>query len=120
MPQYLADFGQRGPVPQHLRRQRVAKLMGTRRRRLNAGALERMPNDRAHASLALKAADGRFAAQKHATTGAAGAPVTQVRGDRCARIRGKGQGGSVTAFASDAHLADIPVNILELEQGHFA
>ena len=71
MSQDLSDFGQRGAVAQHLRRQRVAKLMGARRRGLDAGALEPMPNDRSNGTLAEKAADGRFAAQKYATTGAA-------------------------------------------------
>ena len=45
MPQNLADFAQRGAVAQHLRRQPVAKLMGTCRGRVDASAQKRMPND---------------------------------------------------------------------------
>jgi len=51
------------------------KLMGTHRRGLDAGALERMPNDRSNGTLAQKAADGSFAAQEHATTEATRAAV---------------------------------------------
>ena len=108
MPQDLADFGQRGAAAQHLGRQRVTKLMGARRRSLDAGALERMPNDRSNGTLAQKAADGSLAAQKHATAGAARAAVAQVRRDRRADLRREGKGGSLTAFPSDAHLCRRP------------
>jgi hypothetical protein len=91
MPQHLADFGQRGTVAQHLGRQRVAKLMGACCRGSDAGALERMPNDRSNGTLAQETANGRLAAQKHATTGAVWASVAQVRGDRLADLRGEGK-----------------------------
>jgi hypothetical protein len=120
MSQDLADFGQRGAVAQHLGRQRMAKLMRARGRGLDPGALERMPDDRSNGTLAQKSADGSFAAQKHATTGAAGAAVAQVDGARRTDIPRKRKGGSVTAFASDAHLSGIPINIFKLEKGHFA
>src|SRR5436309_8987129 len=103
MPQDLADFGERGPAAQHLGRQRVAKLMGARRRRLDAGALERMPNDRSNRTLAQKAADRSFAAQKHATASAARASAAQIRRDRFADVHGEGKRGSLTAFPPDAH-----------------
>ena len=32
---------------------------------------------------------------------------------------GKGKCGSLAAFASDAHLSGVPVDIVELEKGHF-
>ena len=119
MPQHLADFGERGTVPQHLGRQRVAKLMGACRRSLDAGALERMPNDRSNGTLAEKTAGGRLAAQKHATIRAAWASTAQIRRDRLADIHGERQRGSVTAFPSDAHLSRLPVKIVKLEEGHF-
>jgi hypothetical protein len=119
MPQDLADFGQRGAVAQHLRRQRVTKLMGTCRRGLDAGALERMPNERSNGRLAQKATDRSFAPQKQATMSAARAPAAQIRRDRLADIHGEGQRGSVTAFPPDAHLSGLPVNIVKLEKGHF-
>ncbi len=118
MPQYLADFSQRGAVAQHLGRQPVAKLMGARSRGVNAGTLERMPNDRSDGTLTQKAADGCFAAQKHATTGAARASVAQVRHDRLADIPGEGKCGSLTAFPSDAYSSGIPGNIVKLEKSH--
>ena len=52
MPQDLADLSQRGPVAQHLGRQRMTKLMRTGRGGLDAGAVERMPNDRSNRTLA--------------------------------------------------------------------
>ncbi len=107
-------------MPQHLSRQRVAKLMSALCRGLDAGTLERMLNDRSNSTLAQKTTYGSFAAQKHATTGAARASVAQVSRDRCADIRRKRKGSSLMAFASDAHLSDTPVNILKLEKGHFA
>ena len=97
----------------------VTELMGARRRCLDAGALERMPNDRSNSTLALKAPDGSFAAKKHATAGAARAAVAQVRRDRRADLRGKGKRSSVIALAADAHRAGVPVNIVELEKGDF-
>ena len=70
MPQYHADFCQRGALAQHLCRQRMAKLMGTRRRGLYAGALESVSNDRTNGTLAQKSTDRSFAAEKQPTTGA--------------------------------------------------
>ena len=119
MSQYLADFGQRSAVAQHLGRQPVAKLMGTRCRGLDAGAPERMPNDRSYGTLAEKSADGSSAAQKHATAGATRPTLFQVRCDRRADIRGKGKCGSLTAFTPDAHLSGIPVDIVKFEKGNF-
>ena len=119
MPQDVADFGQRGAVAQHLRRQRVTKLMGARRRGLDAGALERMPNDRSNGTLAQKASDGRFATQKHATIGAARTSAAQIRRDRFADLRREGKCGAWTAFPSDAHLSGLPVNIVKLKKSHF-
>jgi len=106
-------------MAQHLGRQRVAKLMGAGRRGLDAGALERMPNDRSNCTRAQKSADGSFTAQKHTATSAAWASVAQVLRDRFADIRRKGKCGSLTAFPSDAHLSGIPVDIVKLEKGHF-
>ena len=88
MPQYLADFGQRSAAAQHLGGQRVTKLMGARGWGLDAGALECMTNDRPNGTLAHKAADGSFAAQKHTTTGAARASVVQVRRNRLTDVSG--------------------------------
>ena len=119
MPQDLTDFGERGAVAQHLRRQRVTKLMGSCRRRLDAGALERMPNDRSNGTLAQKAADGSLAAQKHATIGAARAAAAQIRRDRLADIHREGKCGFLTALPSDAHLSGVPINIVQLEKSDF-
>ena len=62
---------------------------------------------------------GALLREKHATAGAARATVAQIRGDRRADFRRQGKGGSLTAFPSDAHLSGLPVNIVELEKGHF-
>ena len=118
MPQGVADFGQRSAVAQHLSRQCMTKLMSALCRGLDAGALERMPNNRSNTTLAQKATDGSFAAQKHATTGAARPSVAQVCGDRRPDIGRQGKGGSMTAFASDADLSCVPVNIFKLEKSH--
>ena len=101
-------------------RQRMTKLMSSGCWGLDAGPLEGMSNNRSDTTLAQKTADGSFAAEKHATTGATRASVTQVRSNRRADICWQGKGGSMTAFAADAHLSDVPVNILKLEKGHFA
>ena len=58
MPQGVADFGQRSAVAQHLSRQCMTKLMSALCRGLDAGALERMPNNRSNTTLAQKATDG--------------------------------------------------------------
>ena len=94
--------------------------MGAFCRSMNAGTVERMSDDRSNATRAQKAADRAFAAQKHATARAARASVAQVGGDCSADIRWKGECGSLIAFTSDAHLSSVPVNILQLEKGHFA
>ena len=57
MTQHLADLAERGAVAQHLGGQSMAKLMGARGGRIDAGALERMPNDRSNATGTAKAAD---------------------------------------------------------------
>src|ERR1700731_314061 len=107
-------------MAQHLSRERVAELMGAFCRRLHAGTVKRMSNDRSNATRAQKAADRGFAAQKHTTTRAARASVPQVGGDCRADLRWKGKRGSLIAFTSDAYLSGVPVNILQLEKGHFA
>src|SRR5215469_16169015 len=89
-------------------------------RGLDAGALERMPNDRSHSTLAQKAADGSFAAQKRATTGATRTSVAQVSRDCCADICRKRKSGSLIALSSDAHLSDVPVKVVKLKKSHFA
>jgi hypothetical protein len=78
-----------------------------------------MPNDRSNRTLAQKATDGRFAAQKHATAGAARASAAQIRRDRFADVHREGKRGSLTAFPPDAHLSSLPVNIVKLENRHF-
>jgi hypothetical protein len=96
----------------------MTKLMSALCRGLDAGALERMPNNRSNTTLAQKATDGSFAAQKHATTGAARPSVAQVRGDRRPDIDRQRKGGSMAAFALDADLSCVPVNIFKLEKSH--
>src|SRR5215469_10055791 len=87
---------------------------------LDAGAVERMPNDRSNSTLAQKAPGGSFAAQKHATASAARASIAQVSGDRCANVLRKGKAGSLIALASDTKLSRIPVNILKLQKSYLA
>src|SRR3974377_984382 len=98
MSQDFADFGQWGAVAQHLSRERGTKLMSARCWSLDLGAKERMPNDRSDGTLAQETADGSFAAQKYATTGAVRASAAQVGRDRRANAPGKGKGGSLIAF----------------------
>lgn len=107
-------------MAQHPSRQRVTKLMSARCRSWDAGAVERMPNDRSNGTLAQKAADGSFAAQKHATVSAARAAIAQVGGERCADIRRKGKSGSLIALASNTQLSGVPVDIVKLEKSYFA
>ena len=98
MPQYLADLGQRRSAAQHLGRQRVAKLMGARRRCADVRAQEGMSHERPNGARAPKAADGRTGPQEHATAGAARSSVPQIGGDRLTDIRGQGERGALTAF----------------------
>ena len=64
MAQQLANFAQRGTLAQHLGGQAVTKLMGSFGGGINAGALERMPNDGSNATRSPKAADRGFARAK--------------------------------------------------------
>src|SRR6266576_3599677 len=98
----------------------MTKLMSALCRRLDTGVLECMPNDRSNGTLAQETASGSFAAQKHATTGVVRASAAQVGRDCRADIRRKRKSGSLIAFASDAHLSYVPVNVIELEKSHFA
>lgn len=75
MPWNLADLRQRNSAAQPLGRQGVAKLTGALRWRLDAGALERMPNDRPNGTLVQEATDESLPAQKHTPTGGARASV---------------------------------------------
>src|SRR5436853_6703609 len=93
--------------------------MSTLCRGLDTGALEGTPNDRSNTTLA-KAAYRSFVAQKHATISAARASVVQVSGDCRANIRRKRKNSLPIAFSSNAHLSDVPVNVIELEKSHFA
>src|ERR1700681_2373323 len=62
MPQHLADLAERRPVAQHLGGQAVAELMGTHRRRVDASALKRIPDDGPDATRSTKAGDRRLCA----------------------------------------------------------
>jgi hypothetical protein len=44
-----------------------------------------------------------------------GRPCVRYAGDRLADIGWQRKGGPVAAFASDAHVADVPVDVVELE-----
>ena len=46
--------------------------------------------------------------------------MPEVRSHRCADIGWQGKGGLISAFASDAHLAGVPVDVIELKMHHFA
>ena len=119
MPQYLADFRQRGAAVQHLTRQRVSKLMGTPRRGLDASALKRMPNNRSNGNLTHKPANGGSAAQKHASIGTTRPSMEEIRRYCLADIRRKRKCATLTAFPSYAHLSGIPVDVVKLEKGNF-
>ncbi len=58
MTQHLADLAERGSMAQHLGGQAMAELMGTQRGRVDASALNRMPDEGADARLSTKACDG--------------------------------------------------------------
>ena len=90
MAQHFSDLAERCPLPQHLGRQSMAKLMGSVSGSLQAGALEAMSNDRSHATGALKAAEGRFGAQKDTPAGMVRPFTPQIRGDRLANFRRQG------------------------------
>src|SRR5439155_12769465 len=112
MPKNLADFGQRGAAAQHARRQRVPKLMRPRGGRRNARPVQRVPNDGSNGTLAEKALDRCLAPEKHTTTGAGWTSVAQIRGNGGADIRRQREDGFVTAFAADAHLPGLPLDVL--------
>ena len=119
MPQQFADFRKRGTPAQHLCGQRMAKLMGPRRRGLDAGALESMSNDRTNGTLAQESTDWSFSAQKQPPTGAVRPTVLQVLCNRLANICWERKYGSLITFSSDGHLTAIPINIVKLEKGYF-
>src|SRR3972149_7740481 len=119
MPQNLADFAQRGAVTQHARRQRVPKLVCTRRGRGDARPEQSVPNDGSNGTLAEKSLDGRLAAEEHATTGARWTSVAQICGDGRTDIRRQRQGGSMAAVSADHHPSGFPINIPQLETGDF-
>ncbi len=69
----------------------MAKLMCSRGGGIDAGALERMANDRPDATRPQKAADRGFGAQKYAAAGATRSSMPQIGGDRFADLRGQRQ-----------------------------
>src|SRR5207247_4900939 len=97
----------------------MAKLMGSGGGRLDPGTQQCMANDRADGTLSQKAAVRGFGAQKYATTGAAGSSVPQIDHDRITHILGQGKLGAATTLAVDAQASGIPIDVLELQKGHF-
>src|SRR5439155_15535587 len=98
MPQDLADFGQRGAAPQHLRPQAVAELVAALGRSLDARSLEGISDDAGDGTRPAKPADRRVRPQKHTAAGTAGADMWEVRGSRCADVGRSGECGPDTAF----------------------
>jgi hypothetical protein len=120
MPQDLADFRQRGSTPQHLRRQAVAELMRALGRRIDARSLKGVSDDAVDRTRPGKTADRGMRPQEHTAAGTAGSSVPEVRGDRRADVGRDGEDGPGTAFASDGDLSAFPIQIVQLEKGHFA
>ena len=82
MPQDLADFGQRGAAPQHLRRQAVAELVGALGRSLDARSLEGISDDAGDGTRSGKSAERGVRPQEHTAAGTAGSSMPEVRGNR--------------------------------------
>jgi len=87
MPQYIANFSQRGAVVQHLGRQRMAKLMRTIGRCLDAGACEVLLDHVCDTRRTTKPADGCCGPQKDMTSAAPWPSAPQVRRDCGADVR---------------------------------
>jgi hypothetical protein len=63
---------------------------------------------------------GARAPQKHPAAGAVRSCVPEVRRDRPADVRRQRERGSRPALASDGDLSAFPIEIVQLEQRHFA
>src|SRR5262245_59650455 len=85
MPQYMANFSQRGAVLQHIGRQRMAKLMRTIGRGLDASKCEVVLNHICNTGRTTQPADGCFGPQKDVAT------VERCGDYRTAAVRGVGK-----------------------------
>ena len=81
MPQYTANFSQRGAVVQHLAGQRMAKLMRTIGRCLDAGTCEVLLDEVRDTCRTTKPADGRCGPQEDVATTAPRPSAAQVSSD---------------------------------------
>ncbi len=97
----------------------MAELVGSGGGRRDRGAHECMPNNRSHRTLRQKAANGGSGAQEYPTTGAAGPAMAQIGHDRLAHILRQGKLGPAATLAVYAQIPGLPVNVLELQKGHF-
>ena len=121
MPQDLADFGQRGSAAQHLRRQAVAELMRALGRRIDARSLEGVSDDAVDRTRARQnRGSGHAPARTHGGRHCAGRPCRRYAAIAAPTSTGNGEDGPGTAFASDGDLSGFPVQIVQLEKGHFA
>jgi len=96
----------------------MAKLMRSKCRGFDAGALECMPDERSNAAGSLKAADRCLGAKKHTATGAMRSPALQIRSDRLADFGWQGQPASMATLAAYGQLPSVPINIIELQRRH--
>ena len=105
-------------MAQHLGGQRVTKLVGSLRRRVDAGAFNRMLNDRPNGFRGHETTDRGSASKKYAATGAARPSALEVLDDRLAHVRGQGQFGPLATLTAYQQASRSPINVIELEKGH--
>jgi len=94
--------------------------MRSPRRGVDAGALDRVPDQGTHTARSLETAVRRSGTQEHATAGTPRAPRLQVGGDRFADLDRQGKLVALATLAAYMQLSRVPVDVIEFETCHFA
>jgi hypothetical protein len=116
MPKHLPNFGHRSTDAQQRRREAVPQEMGTTAWRLvDASAVQRARNHRAHDAGSSERMMRGARAQEDSSTGAAWTCLAQIDRERLADIGRQWQSISNCPFARHRNLRGAPVDVGQLQ-----
>ncbi len=116
MTQHLADLGQRGASPEHLRRRGVPQPV--RGDLAQPGPSAGGDHDVGHTARAQRPVRRLDPHEHAAALRAPSTPATQIAGDRLADVIGQRQPLLPVALAADHDLARPPAEVTELQARH--